>query len=191
MHNGQTLSILTVCSRNRTRSILMVELMRRHVESLTSSHALPHVTLTSAGTAAEALAPIVGVPQQLRRFGITMAPHVGRQVTRELVDAADVIVVAEPEQVVWIAGRWSEAYARTFTLPELVSYLGDVGPRAGRPIEEWTLELAARRPRPQTYMTPQAVPGIIDPTGMPEDIWARVTNDIDDMASRFVRHALL
>lgn len=169
----------------------MVELMRRHVRALSSNQTIPTVLLTSAGTAAEALAPIVGVQQQLHRFGITMAPHVGRQVTGELVDASDVIVVSDPEQVVWIAGRWSEAYARTFTLPELVSYLDDVGSRAGRPIEEWTLELAARRPRPPTYMSPNAVPGIIDPTGMPEDVWARVTNDIDDMASRFVRYVLL
>lgn len=191
MGDEQTISILTVCSRNRTRSILMAELLRRHVDTIASRHQVSHVMVTSAGTAAEALPPIAGVQQQLHRFGISMAPHVGRQVTDALVDAADLILVADPAQVVWIAGRWSPAYARTFTLSEIAHYVDDVGPRRGRPMAEWTLEFAARRPRPQMYMTPNAVPGISDPTGAAEDVWARVTNEIDVLVAKVVRELLL
>lgn len=191
MSARQTISILTVCSRNRTRSILMAELFRRHVDSLAVRHDVDPVAITSAGTAAEALAPIVGVQQQLHRFGITMTPHVGRQVTDDLVEAADLILVADADQVVWIAGRWSPAYSRTFTLSEIMGYMDDVGPRRDRPMAEWTLELAARRPRPQTYMMPNAVPGISDPTGATEDVWARVTNEIDTLASRLARELLV
>lgn len=191
MSDEQTISILTVCSRNRTRSLLMAELLRRHVAAIASRRRIPSVKVTSAGTAAEALAPIAGVQQQLNRFGITMAPHVGRQITQELVEGADLILVSEPEHVVWIAGRWANAYGRTFTLPEIVGYLDDVGPRRNRSMSEWTWELAARRPRPQAYMTPDLVPALRDPTGGAEDVWARITNDIDSLISRLVSDTLL
>lgn len=190
MADGQPISILTVCSRNRTRSILMAELLRRHVEALATRSDIAEVVITSAGTAAEALAPIAGVSQQLQRFGISMSPHVGRQVTDELVESADLILVADAEQVVWIAGRWAPAFAHTFTLSEVVEYLDEVGPRSGRTMAEWTLELAARRPRPQTYMTPEGVPGLKDPTGAPEDVWARITNEIDTLMARVARSVL-
>lgn len=191
MDTQRTLAVLTVCSRNRTRSILMAELLRRHVAGVSSPERDPSVQIMSAGTAAEALAPIAGVQRQLHRFGITMSPHVGRQVTDDLVETADLILVSDADQVVWIAGRWAQAYARTFTLPEIVTYIDDVGPRRGRSMAEWTLELAARRPRPQTYMIPNAIPGLIDPTGTAEDVWAKVTNEIDVLTARLAREMVL
>lgn len=190
MSADRPISVLTVCTRNRTRSLLIAELLRLHVTALAARSHAPRVDIASAGTASEALAPIAGVQQQLHRFGITMSPHVGRQVTEDLVIGTDLILVSEPEHVVWIAGRWPEAYARTFTLPEVAEYIAVVGGRDQMTLSEWTLELTARRPRPAAYMS-GGVAGILDPTGSTEDVWAHVTNEIDALTALVARSLLV
>ncbi|MFM8381622.1 MAG: low molecular weight phosphatase family protein [Actinomycetota bacterium] len=176
---GGDLSILSVCTRNRTRSVMIAALLSRHLlESGASAH------VTSAGTTAETLAPIHGVAEQLRRLGVSLPPYVGRQVDSEIARSADLIVTAEPQHVVWIAGRWPDVFERTYTLPELVTYGEVVGPRRGRSLATWLAEVSALRPPPKVYLEPQSVAALPDPTGAPEPIWVDVADRIDDACRR-------
>lgn len=176
---GGDLSILSVCTRNRTRSVMMAALLRHHLaESGTAA------VVTSAGTTAETLAPIHGVAEQLRRLGVTLPPYVGRQVDSEIAHDADLIVTADPHHVVWIAGRWPDVFQRTYTLPELVTYGESIGPCRGRPLATWLAEVANLRPPPKAYLEPEAVAALPDPTGAPESIWVDVSDRIDDACRR-------
>lgn len=177
--SGENLSILSVCTRNRTRSVMIAALLRDH---LTDSGAT--AVVTSAGTTAETLAPIPGVAEQLRRLGVTLPPYVGRQVDSEIAHHADLIVTADPHHVVWIAGRWPDVFERTYTLPELVTYGESIGPRRGRPLAAWLAEVSTLRPAPKAYLEPQAVAALPDPTGAPEPVWVDIADRIDDACRR-------
>lgn len=179
MDRGGDLSILSVCTRNRTRSVMMAALLRRHVRE-----AGIHVSITSAGTTAETLAPIPGVAEQLRRLGVTIPPYVGRQVDADIARSADLIVTADPHHVVWIAGRWPEVFERTYTLPELITYGDQIGPRGDRTLREWLSQISTLRPAPKAYLEPHTVAGLPDPTGGPESVWIDIADRIDDACRR-------
>ena len=179
MGPGGTVSILSVCTRNRTRSVMMSALLTEHLSACGFQS-----SVTSAGTSAELLAPIPGVAEQLRRLGVTLSPAIGRQVTVELARDADLIVTAEPDHVVWIAGRWPDFFNKTYTLPELVAYGNQIGGCQDLPIESWLKKIAELRPSPRAYLDPQAVQAISDPTGAPTQEWIKVADLIDDYCQR-------
>lgn len=176
------LSILSVCTRNRTRSVMMAALLQRHVRD-----AGGHASVASAGITAETLAPIPGVAEQLRRLGVTIPPYVGRQVNATIARSADLIVTADPHHVVWIAGRWPDVFERTYTLPELVTYGDQIGPRRGRSMADWLTEVSELRPAPKAYLEPHTVTGLPDPTGGPESVWIDIADRIDDACRRLAR----
>lgn len=179
MGPGGDLSILSVCTRNRTRSVMMAALIDRHLRD-----AGVRVSVTSAGITAETLAPIPGVAEQLRRLGVTIPPHVGRQVDADIARSADLIVTADPHHVVWIAGRWPDVFERTYTLPELIAYGDQIGPRGRRSLSEWLSDVSALRPAPKAYLEPHTITGLPDPTGGPESIWIDIADRIDDACRR-------
>lgn len=180
MDPGGALSILSVCTRNRTRSVMMAALLQHHLREA-------DVVVTSAGITAETLAPMPGVAEQLRRLGVVLPPYVGRQVNDDIAHSADLIITAEPHHVVWIAGRWPDVFSRTYTLPELISYGEQTGPRGERSLEIWLAEVSDLRPAPKAYLEPQSVATLIDPTGGPESLWIDIANLIDDSCRRLAR----
>lgn len=179
MDPGGSLSILSVCTRNRTRSVMIAALLQDHM--ITQDHP---VTVTSAGIAAEAMAPIPGVSEQLQRLGVNLPPYVGRQVDADGARRADLIVTADPQHVVWIAGRWPDVFHRTYTLPELLSYGEQIGRRGSRSLETWLEEVSTLRPSPRAYLEPHAIEAIPDPTGAPESVWIDVADRIDAACRR-------
>jgi protein-tyrosine-phosphatase len=100
------------------------------------------------------------------------------------VRSADLIVTAEPHHVVWIAGRWPEAFSKTYTLPELVTYGEDVGSRGNETLSTWLTRAANVRPPTRAYLEPNTVAAVPDPTGAPEEKWIRVADQIDDLCGR-------
>lgn len=182
MSPGGTVSILSVCTRNRTRSVMISALLHEHLRRVGLSP-----LVASAGTAAELLAPIPGVAEQLYRLGVTLPPYVGRQVDADTARAADLIVTADPDHVVWIAGRWPDVYPKTYTLPELVVYAEQIGARRGAPLESWLSRVAERRPAPRAYLDRQSIEAIADPTGAPEKVWIAVADQIDDYCQRLAQ----
>jgi len=168
------LRILVVCTHNRTRSVICAALLGWYLNEAGLA-----AEVDSAGIAAEGFPPTDGAVEVLSRWGIDASAHRSSLVTRDKVFAADLVLTAQPDQVVWIAGRWPDVYSRTFTLPELVQYTDRAGGRGHVPLEEWIAELSKHRPPARTYLERDGVPAIEDPTGQSSEIWERVVAEIE------------
>jgi protein-tyrosine-phosphatase len=171
--SGQ-LRILTVCSHNRTRSVMMAALL----ESMLTDQlrvAATGVVVRSAGFAPAGMPAISDAVDAMRRRGLDVSSHLSHQLTADDLDAADLVLTAERVHVVRIASVVPSAFPRTMTLPEFVDRATAtrvdttiaVPPGAGP-----SGRLAAAVDVLTTERTPQGylrdvVPEVDDPTGLP------------------------
>jgi protein-tyrosine phosphatase len=120
--NLDAFSILVVCTGNVCRSPIAEQLLRDRL----SSAAVP-VTVGSAGTRA-----LVGQPmtreaaEQVSEHGTTPSPHRARQLTAELVQAADLILTASRDHRGEVVSLAPSASRRTFTLREFTRIMNSV-----------------------------------------------------------------
>ena len=161
-----TLEILSVCTHNRTRSVLIGALLEAH---LRAAGATSHIQ--SAGTAADGQQPIEHAIRLLAACGIDVDDHISRPIAASNVNVADLILTAEQQHVVAIAGQWPDAFARTFTLPELVERARSVGPRGDRSLAEWLRAIGVGRPTALDYLDASDIPEVADPTGKSRAVW--------------------
>ena len=179
------LRVLCVCTHNRTRSVMMAALLAEHL----AAEGVP-ATVTSAGTAGADEPPTDPTVRMLAARGIDVRGHRSRRVVGGLASDVDVIVTAEPDHVIGIAGAAPDAFGRTFTLPELVVLGERIGGRAGRPVTEWLAALAAERPDQLAFLDAAdagTVGAISDPTGQPPRAWDTALATIDDLTRRLAR----
>jgi protein-tyrosine phosphatase len=179
------LRVLCVCTHNRTRSVMMAALLTHHLAAGGT-----RATVTSAGMASAGEPPTDQTVRMLAARGIDVRSHRSRRVATTLVADADLTVTAEPDHVIGVAGAAPEAFARTFTLPELVELGERVGGRAGRPLAEWLAALGAQRPDQLAFLDAAdagTVGAIADPTGQPPRAWDTAVTTIDDLTRRLAR----
>jgi protein-tyrosine phosphatase len=135
--------------------------------------------VTSAGTmpwSAGATEPAVEV---MREHGLDIAGHENRQVTRDLVEEADLVLGMTRDHVSIAIARSPSARGRTFLVGELARLGGQVGPRnASEPLARWT-ERAANA-RPPNRPLGRAVDEIADPVGEPIEVYRRTAAVLDD-----------
>ena len=174
-----TLELLAVCTHNRTRSVLIGALLAAHLEEV---GVVAHVQ--SAGTAARGHPTMERAARLLADRGIDVVEHRSRMLEPEVVQAADLIVTAEQQHVVAIAGRWPGLFRRTFTLPELVRRGEAVGRRDGRPIAEWLLDVGHGRLTAFDYLDSTSIPEVADPTGQSPAVWEQSFARIDALTKR-------
>jgi low molecular weight protein-tyrosine phosphatase len=153
------LRILTVCSHNRTRSVMMAALF----ESMLSER-LGQVAVRSSGFGPEGIPAIEDAVEAMKRRGLDVSHHRSRSTTAALVDGADVIITAERAHVVKVAALSPSAFARAMTLPELLARAADA-PLApdGGDVRGWVESLTADRSA-GAYLR-GSVPEVADPTG--------------------------
>ena len=173
------LRILCVCTYNRTRSVLAGALLEGHCRSLGLA-----AEVATAGIMENDRPPTGHAIDLLAERGVDVRAYRSRVVSEALVAAADLVVTAEREHVVWIAGRWREAFQFTFVLPEIVSRAADVGGRDGRPMPEWLELVDAGRPRGLAYLEADDIADIADPTGLDDRHWAQTVARIDHLTHR-------
>ena len=175
------LRILAVCKHNRTRSVIMGALLEQYAQDRGVD-----VVVRSAGfSEAGGEPPTDNAVRLLQARGIDVSDYLSHYLDAAGVLGADLIVTAEHEQVVAIAGRWPQVYANTFTLPEIVELGERIGPRGPRPAVEWLKTLHAERPDPLGYLDTK-VGEIADPTGQSPATWTAALNLIDDLTARLV-----
>jgi protein-tyrosine-phosphatase len=163
------LRILTVCSHNRTRSVMMAALF----ESMLTER-LGRVVVRSSGFGPEGLPAIDDAVAAMKRRGLDVSQHRSGSTTLALVNGADVIITAERDHVVKVAALSPSAFARAMTLPELLARAGDV-PIApdGAGVRAWAESLTAGRTAGSYLREPVAE--VADPTGsMPRAFEAAV-----------------
>lgn len=128
--------ILTVCTANICRSPMMERLLRR---------ALPEASVESSGTFARVGAPLEErAGEVLRTLGADPTGFEGRQLEREHIDSADLVITASREHRAAVARLDPRAVRRTFTLRELARLVEGLGPLQGPTLGDRVPELAQR-----------------------------------------------
>ena len=163
-----------VCTGNACRSpmaaaILQQRLADRGVDArVTSAWTMPW----SSG----ATGPAVEV---MREHGLDISGHENRQVTRELVEEADLVLGMTRDHVSIATARSPDARGSTFLGGELARLGAEVGPRgAAEPPALWAERAAAARPHRRPLG--RAVDEIADPAGEPIDFYRRTAAELDD-----------
>jgi protein-tyrosine-phosphatase len=178
--NGIT--VLCVCTWNRTRSVMMEALLGHHLAELGLA-----AGVRSAGTRADGGLATSETVKMLGARGLDVRGHRGTPLDRRLVTAADLIVTAEHEHVIDIAGRWPEAFASTFTLPELIELVQVHGGLLGAPIGDWKQVLNQGRRVGFEYLDDRSIASIADPTGLDRLAWTTTFGQIDDLTQRLAQ----
>jgi protein-tyrosine-phosphatase len=128
------MNILFVCSGNVSRSYLAEMLLRHEVEV----QSIPNISVSSAGLFAypgnRADPQMV---EYLNNKGIAAEPHDARQISKEDVDWADLILVMEKEQKEMIEDMWPEAEGRV----ELLGGYSSGGPIADDIVDPFGMSL--------------------------------------------------
>jgi protein-tyrosine-phosphatase len=154
--SGAPFHILVLCTHNRTRSVMIAGLLRKHLGDD------PRFVVTSAGFREEGLPALPEAVALLAEQGIDASGHLSRRVTPEIVRSADLILTAEKPQVVAVVAELGGDFDRTFTLLEYVHY------------SHSSLE---GRPRGAVYMR-TSVAEVEDPTGRQNAVWRSVFNGL-------------
>ena len=180
---ARRLRILSVCTHNRTRSVMMSALLEHHARRVDLD--LTSVFRSAGFSERGGELPTPRAIQLLAARDIDVSGYLSHYLGKTGVVGADLIVTAEHRHVVTIAGRWPEVYDRTFTLPEMVELGERIGPRDGRTLREWLDGLHAERPAPLDYLD-QPVGEIADPTGHSATQWSACFEQIDDLTARLI-----
>jgi protein-tyrosine phosphatase len=177
-----TLHVVTMCTHNRTRSVLMGALLGPHL-----SAAGVEASIVTAGIVADDFPATSTTVRLLRDRGIDVSGHRSTVIDETIVSAADLVVTAEKQHVVFVGGRWAGSFERAFTLPELVQRGEAVGGRRGASMAMWLAAVNERRPAGYDYLDDPMVPEIADPTGQSPVVWAAAFAEIDQLCGRLAR----
>ena len=114
-HNSDRVTVLYVCTGNTCRSVLA----EGYTKMFIRDHGFNRLTAVSCGTAASAsytVPPVV--VKTLAKEGIDVAGHVSTPVSRELIDAADIILVMDNSHKEALLCRFLDARKKIHLLKE-------------------------------------------------------------------------
>ena len=173
------LRILVVCTANQCRSPLTAVLLR----SRAAERSLP-VEVDSAGVQAvsgmPATAPTVDAA---RRLGADLMTHRSTPLASDAVRLADLVLGLERRHVQEIVLLDPPAFAKTFTLKELVRRGAGTGARKpDEPVADWLAQLHRGR-RPADLLGASGDDDVADPTGSDATDHHGTAEAIDQLAS--------
>jgi protein-tyrosine-phosphatase len=126
--------------------------------------------VTSAGTRPWDAGATDHAVTVMHEHGLDIADHANSQVTRELVERADLVLGMTRQHVNFVTSRWPDVAERTFLVGELARLGAAVGPRRdSEPASRWAERAADARPadRPLGRVVDQ----IDDPVGLPITVY--------------------
>jgi len=157
---GSPLRILTVCSHNRTRSVMIEAMLTSMLRERLDEGS---VDVRSSGFGPVGLPPIDEAVDAMRRRGLDVSSHRSSATTRELVERADVILTAERQHVVKIAALSPDAFRQATTLPEFLAAAASSASDEADGVRSWVRSLTEQRTASAYLREP--VPEVADPTG--------------------------
>ena len=183
MTTAVPLKILTICSHNRTRSVMTMVMLQSMLDARLGDGA---AIVRSLGFGPEDMPSIPDAVDAMKRRGFDTSRHRSRKVTADNVGPADLILTSEREHVVKIAAMSPQAYRQTMTLPEFLSLaeLDDSPP--GEALREWVASLTASRSA-RAYISGD-VGEIIDPTGSAPRAFEKSVVGMEEMCQRATSH---
>jgi protein-tyrosine phosphatase len=178
-------SVLVVCTGNVCRSPY-IERRLRHELAGTG------IEVSSAGTHALVGRDMdAGTRELLQHNGVDVAGFAARDLTSELVAAADLVVAAAREHRGAAARLHPAAMGRMFTLRDLADLLSEATPddlAANAGEATWVRQVAVTASR-RRGVVPARQEGvdITDPIGGPPSLFARMAAEVDDALAPVVR----
>ncbi|MDP2292454.1 MAG: hypothetical protein Q8M22_14785 [Actinomycetota bacterium] len=154
------LTILTVCSYNRARSVMTELLLRR---ALTDADVRADVR--GVGFSAGGRPPLPETIQALRALDLDATSTISERVDRALLHSAHLVLAAERVHVVRLVEDDRSMLRKVFTLPEFAELAAAAGPRSGRRFDEWLAVVGEGRTHASFLAS--KVPEIADPVGKP------------------------
>jgi len=119
--------------------------------------------------------------------GIDTSGHRSRRLTRDMIDAADLVVGLARSHVRETVALVPGALGRAFTLKELVRQGEAAGGRAaGEPLDAWLARLGSGR-RPSDLLGDSDADDVADPIGGPRRDYQRTADELDDLTGRLAR----
>lgn len=179
-------SVLFVCTGNICRSALGAQLLKARLDAAGVTAGGHLIRVSSAGTGMQ---PELVMPpevfEQSRRFGGDPSGHVPRQLNRDIVADADLILTATREHRSDVARLLPRASRVTFTVPQFARLIAETEPA----VDLWELvaEVAAER----GLVPPPANPDdddIEDPYRRTAETYERVGAQIDALIEVIVTH---
>jgi protein-tyrosine phosphatase len=163
---GDPLRILTVCTHNRTRSVMMASLLGSMLSERLGDDA---AAVRSAGFGPSDFAAIPDAIDAMRRRGLDVSGHRSRRIDAGIVGAADLILTAERDHVIRIASIEPAGFRRSFTLPEFTALASGSPFVDGDDVAAWVRSMTASRTALAYLRTP--IEEIDDPTGSPARVF--------------------
>lgn len=181
LNNDDPLKILTVCSHNRTRSVMTMAMLQRDLDERLGAGA---AIVRSLGFGPEDLASIPDAVEAMSRRGLDTTAHRSRQVNAPKIEPADLILTSERDHVIKISGISPTAYRRSMTMPEFLELAALHEPAAGTDLRAWATKLTADRTA-RDYITDD-VAEIFDPTGSAPRAFEKSVAEMEEMCARTV-----
>jgi protein-tyrosine phosphatase len=171
-----------VCTANVCRSPMAEALLRHHLATRDVD-----VTVTSAGTRAVDLPVDPVAVDALVRMGVDLADHRPRRLSREIIerDGADLVITMTREHLRDVAVTHRNAFARTFTLPELVRRASAAPASTPVDLSTWATSLGSGR-RPGDLLRPDPDDDVDDPYGRGTTAVRATADAIDRMVRSLV-----
>jgi protein-tyrosine-phosphatase len=178
---ASSFDIAVLCSGNRFRSPLATSLIRRHAPAgvrVASAAAAPRATGGPLPEALE-LGPV---------YGVDLSRHRARPLPERALAAAALVLGFEQHHVDAAVEHGSAPAGNSFTLPELVGLLDEVGEASLRgmpPLQRArrAVELA-HAARDRQGRPGELVPELPDPLGSPHVVFVELAATIDRLARR-------
>lgn len=163
-----------VCTGNACRSPMAAAFLQQRLAERGID-----AQVTSAGTRAWSQGATDDAIAVMREHGLEISAHENRQLTRELVEDADIVLGMTRDHVSIANARSPDARRRTFLVGELARLGAEVGPRReSEPVAIWAERAAATRPLSRPLG--RAMDEIADPAGEPIDVYRRTAAQLDE-----------
>jgi len=172
--------MLMICTANRCRSPLAEVIARQAVARRDIAVTVGSAGLLPGGHPAEA-----GSQWAARKLGLDLSAHVSRQVTPDLIDAADIVVTMEAAHVLDLISISPGCQSRTLTLRELARCAQDdpgTAPVGSGGLSEW-IRGAADRPLGELL---SGHLDIEDPIGRPRRAFRDTARDVGDLLDQIL-----
>jgi protein-tyrosine-phosphatase len=132
----------------------------------------------SAGTRAEPGLPATDETiAVMRPYEIDLSSHRSREVVRDDLDRADLVVTMSRDQLREIATRAPVALPRMFTLKELARRATALAPFDAEPVRDWASRLGALR-RTLDLLGDDPADDVADPIGRPAAVYEDVAREL-------------
>ncbi len=158
----RSVRILTVCTHNRTRSVMMETLLR---SMLVERLGAERVVVASAGFGPPGMPAIPEAVEAMERRGFDVSMHRSRPIDAGVLADIDLVLTAERDHVVRVASIDPAVFRRTMTLPEFLTRSAD-DVRAGASTEGLRARVQAlTSSRTALAYLRDPIEEIADPTG--------------------------